>query len=112
MNRPDSWVIVKITSPENPAVYKVLCSWYGGYGGGDSWKMSSGLKRIEVRGTDTVGINASGSEYCLNGEPHLSGICSGVLSSYVERLKKIDATMEIVDGFPTEEQLKESNNVE
>ena len=111
MNRPDTWVIVKINSKEYPPVYKVLAGWYGGYTGANSWKMSSGLLRIEHREGDTVGINASGSEYLLNGEPRLSGLTAGVLNSYMEDLKTVGATIDIFEGFPTEEQLKESNNV-
>ena len=110
MNRPDTWVIVKITSKEYPPVYKVLAGWYGGYAGANSWKMSSGITVIEERDSDTIAVNASGSEYVVNGQPHLSGMCANVLHSYSEQLKQIGATMEIFEGFPTEEQLKESNN--
>ena len=40
---PDSWVIIEIKSEAKP-FYKVLAGWSGGYGGGDSWRMNSGIK--------------------------------------------------------------------
>jgi hypothetical protein len=44
---PDRWVIVRITSKEHPQIDKVVGSWFGGYGGSDSWRMNSGIERIE-----------------------------------------------------------------
>lgn len=38
---PDSWVMVR-TNFKGTEYYKVLASWRGGYGGSDSWKLSSG----------------------------------------------------------------------
>lgn len=46
---PDRWVIVKFKK-EDKTWYKVLGSWAGGYLDGDSWRMSSGLERIEEEG--------------------------------------------------------------
>ena len=41
---PDSWVILKVK--EN-GLYKVLGGWSGGYRYGDSWRMNSGIVRVE-----------------------------------------------------------------
>lgn len=38
---PDRWVMVK-TNFKGAQYYKILASWYGGYLGSDSWKLSSG----------------------------------------------------------------------
>ncbi len=40
---PDDWVILRITSEKYGSIDKILCSWCGGYGGSDSWKLSSGI---------------------------------------------------------------------
>lgn len=40
---PDSWTVVKLNG--NDPHYRVLASWAGGYLNGDSWKLSSGLRR-------------------------------------------------------------------
>ena len=43
---PDNWVVLKITY-KNKTVYKVLAGWSGGYLDGDSWRMNSGITRVE-----------------------------------------------------------------
>jgi hypothetical protein len=47
MYNPDNWVIVKITMGDNPT-YKVLAGWSGGYLDGDSWRMNSGITKVEI----------------------------------------------------------------
>jgi hypothetical protein len=64
---PDKWVIVRATSKEHPQIDKVLGSWYGGYGGADEWRLSSGITKIEPKLTDKYPHylihNHSGSVY-------------------------------------------------
>jgi hypothetical protein len=43
-HNPDKWVIIKITGKDPH--YRVFCSWYGGYGGSDSWRMNSGITKL------------------------------------------------------------------
>jgi len=43
---PDRWAIVHITSLDHPPIDKVVGSWYGGYGGSDSWRMNSGIEKV------------------------------------------------------------------
>lgn len=42
---PDNWVIIKIKG-DDPH-YRVLAGWSGGYTTGDSWRMNSGIVRVE-----------------------------------------------------------------
>lgn len=42
--RPDSWVVVKIK--ENN-FHKLIAGWSGGYLDGDSWRLNSGITRVE-----------------------------------------------------------------
>lgn len=44
---PDRWVLLKVTHPEFGASYKILASWYGGFGGSNSWKLSSGTVKVD-----------------------------------------------------------------
>lgn len=60
---PDSWVIVKISQPDLPAVYKVLAGWSGGYLDGDSWRMNSGIVKVEKNGDYFDFTGDSGSVY-------------------------------------------------
>ena len=47
---PDLWVILEFKEKDSEEVNrKVLASWYGGYAGSDSWKLSSGItKQIQA----------------------------------------------------------------
>ena len=55
---PDNWVIVKIGDD-----YKVLAGWSGSYLYGDSWRLSSGIVRIEDHSDVFRIYNHSGSCY-------------------------------------------------
>ena len=43
---PDKWVMLKFTHGGQD-VYKILASFYGGYLDGDSWKLNSGVTKVE-----------------------------------------------------------------
>jgi hypothetical protein len=42
---PDNWVVIKIKG-DDPH-YKILAGWSGGYTTGNSWRMNSGIVRVE-----------------------------------------------------------------
>lgn len=42
---PDNWVIIKIKG-DDPH-YRVLAGWSGGYVTGNSWRLNSGITRVE-----------------------------------------------------------------
>ena len=42
--KPDCWVVLKL-----PEGYKVLAGWSGGYLDGDSWRMNSGVTRVDIQ---------------------------------------------------------------
>lgn len=45
---PDKWAIIKIVAKDSgETLYKVMGSWYGGFGGSNSWKLNSGIDNIE-----------------------------------------------------------------
>lgn len=65
---PDSWVILKI----NDELYKVLAGWSGGYLSGDSWKINSGIVKIEEHDEYYSIYGESGSIYeCHKNIEHL-----------------------------------------
>lgn len=104
---PDSWKIVMIESEEYGRIYKVLASWYGGFARGDSWKLSSGIEGVqitegehsELRGRNSkiyTMPQSSGSVYVLyEGNEHISGIMSGVFSSFANRAEGSEASFSI-----------------
>ena len=61
---PDNWVVLKISIPGHETLYKVLAGWSGGYLDGDSWRMNSGITRVEQPGDGwNLFYGASGSCY-------------------------------------------------
>jgi hypothetical protein len=44
---PDAWVIIEVKTPAGQ-FQKILAGWSGSYACGDSWRMSSPVKRLKV----------------------------------------------------------------
>jgi hypothetical protein len=67
---PDAWVIVEIQDPIHPGYpprQKILSGWSGSYLYGDSWRMSSHIKEINIKvNQDFYTVKTeSGSTYTL-----------------------------------------------
>lgn len=67
---PDNWVVIKIMG-DDPH-YRVLAGWSGGYTTGDSWRMNSGITRVEQTeylyrfyGSSGSCYECSKNSYCL-----------------------------------------------
>lgn len=63
MTTPDEWVVLKILSASDGTFYKVLGSWYGGYLHGNSWRLNSGIERVEKTEDSFLFYGFSGSCY-------------------------------------------------
>jgi hypothetical protein len=84
--RPDLWVVVELKYNDSEEVNrKVLASWYGGYGGSDRWKLSSGITETIEHEHHYEFINHSGSIYECG--KHMFGMNS-YTSSVLESFKK------------------------
>tara|TARA_R110001606_G_scaffold58766_1_gene140226 strand:+ start:106 stop:432 length:327 start_codon:yes stop_codon:yes gene_type:complete len=66
--KPDNWVVIKIDG--NEPHYRVLAGWSGGYLDGDSWKMNSGIIRVEDDGDCYNFYGSSGSCYSCHKESY------------------------------------------
>ena len=94
---PDRWLVVKITTDKEP-LYKVFACWYGGYLGSDSWRMSSGVTEVVEHDNHYEIHNHSGSVYtCYKNNIGMSSYTSRVFDNYLEKMKEMGATMEIVE---------------
>lgn len=84
MYTPDFWCILKITG-DDPH-YRVFGSWAGGYTYGGSWRMNSGIVRIEEDEEYFRFYGASGSCYLCHKTAygcHYESL--GTLNDYIER---------------------------
>lgn len=83
---PDSWVIIKITGVEDKDFFKVLAGWSGGYSYGDSWRLNSGIDKIEEDEEYYTFISASGSRYkCHKGGEQMRMSMAGTWNQLKEK---------------------------
>lgn len=61
---PDNWVVIKIKGKDPH--YRVLAGWSGGYLNGNSWRLNSGITKVEEDDRNYYFFGASGSSYCCN----------------------------------------------
>lgn len=87
---PDKWIIVRINSTEHGRIDKVVASWFGGFAGSNSWKMSSGITKVVDQGDYYDIHNASGSIYkCYKNSIGASAYTAGVMSSYATAIEEM-----------------------
>jgi hypothetical protein len=100
MYYPDKWILLKVTHPELGATYKVLASWYGGFAGSDSWKLSSGTTKVEIDGDQFLLEQYTGSTYVISKHNWgTSMYTAGILNSWLNRLAETpeQGTIEVMD---------------
>ncbi len=107
---PDAWVIVKISSKIAADVdshYRVFAGWLGGFATGDSWKMNSGITRVEEDGDLVRFHGSSGSVYEVSRHvEHMTGYMMQVLTN-IATVNDAAMTIEIVDYVDFRADFKE-----
>lgn len=95
---PDRWAIVELKFDDSEEVMrKVMGSWYGGYLGSDSWRLSSGITEIIDADTHYEIHNESGSVYrCSKQAQGMSGYTQGVFESLSKDLAG-RATIKVIE---------------
>lgn len=99
---PDRWVILKMTRGDE-VNRRVLGGWYGGYGGGDSWRLSSGIVDEQIMGDEVKITNHSGSVYYCHRDAYgLSGYMQQMLTQWQNGSKTSTPpiTIEVEDQHP------------
>ena len=90
---PDRWVVIKITTDNKP-LYKVFACWYGGWAGSDSWKINSGITKVESTDDYYDFHGWSGSIYrCHKDSYGTNGYGGSVLRNFID---KADFNIEIM----------------
>lgn len=99
--KPDYWVVIEITEPEGKSHRRVLASWAESYLNGPSWKISSGIEKVEEFEDRYEFLNTSGSLYicrkCCYG---MSGYGSSIFQHRQEALEKAGIKMVVVEDYP------------
>jgi hypothetical protein len=92
---PDKWVVIELDY-EGVKTQKILSSWYGGWAGSDSWRLSSGITDVEELEDSYIIKNESGSVYtCYKRRYGMSSYTVGVLEdlkkqAYITTVKKYE----------------------
>ena len=96
---PDRWVIVRISGKNHEPIDKVLGSWYGGYTGSDSWRLSSGVTKVVEHDDHYEVHNQSGSIYQLfKGAKGTSTYTASVLHKMITQLEESgEGTMQVIE---------------
>ena len=95
---PDKWVVIEIDYGQEK-IQKILSSWYGGWAGSDSWRLSSGITEVEELEDSYIIKNHSGSVYtCFKGRYGMSAYTMGVLEGFkkeavITMVEKYDHTL-------------------
>lgn len=93
---PDSWVLVKISDGQETIV-KCLGGWSGSYLYGSSWRLSSGVTKIEDKNDDFIITNYSGSVYlCPKGRQTLAGMMHQVIDSFIQKAEREGGSIELI----------------
>lgn len=107
---PDKWVIVELKTPKE-TLYKVLASWYGGYTGSDSWKLSSGIQSVSEIKNGYAFHNYSGSVYNCHKEAYgMSMYTTGIYSKF-EKQNDDEIQIRLVDEDDVQKLNFTSTNV-
>ena len=89
---PDLWVVIEIDY-DGEITKKVLGSWYGGYMGSDSWKLSSGITKVTEHEDRYEFLNYSGSIYvCYKPLWGMSGYTNSVYQNLVDQANALPNT--------------------
>ncbi len=96
MNQPDNWILLEIDNGKDKKYHKVLAGWSGGYLDGDSWKLNSGIEKVEENMEGYYDfIGSSGSVYrCHKNQEmvrmNIGGVLSSLLKEYPDIIKEVE----------------------
>lgn len=94
---PDLWEIVRV-KVDDQQIDKVIGSWYGGYGGSDNWRFSSGITKIDENDSHYDIHNHSGSVYtCYKNRQGMSGFTNREYGSIKKQIEQLGGSIEVLD---------------
>lgn len=94
---PDRWMVLRIHTPKE-ILYKVFATWSGGYAGGDSWKLNSGITRATFSDPYWEFDGSSGSVYrCHQDSYGTNGYGQAVLNNLLSQAQAQDIQIDVLD---------------
>jgi hypothetical protein len=78
----DRWVVLEIDSGKS-VIRKLFAGFYGGYSGGDSWQINSGITAVRIKDGIYQFEGLSGSIYnCTKNGHGMSGLQQNILAGW------------------------------
>lgn len=93
---PDRWVIVKINHPHE-TIYKVFGTWFGGFVEPETWRLNSGITRVEYKEGKFLFHGYSGSVYHCHEDDYGTTLYSS--SALNEWIDKVGGIVEILSEY-------------
>lgn len=101
---PDRWAIMELTAVQG-VHHRVIATWYGGFTGSDSWKISSGIEGCVLKDDIYSMLQTSGSTYECHTEGYgMGGYTGSIYHHYEEQAK--NSNSELAIRLLTEEEAK------
>jgi hypothetical protein len=92
---PDSWVIIEVNH-EGEQFQKILSGWSGGYLHGDSWRLSSPIKELDISTVRDYFIAKTGSGSIYNLRSESQGLRMSNAGMWNQLKEKFGDAVEIV----------------
>lgn len=91
---PDSWVVIKMNYKDQ-TFYKVLGGWSGGYLNGTSWRLNSGIEKVELDNDRYKFYGSSGSVYSCHKDGYglkmsTEGIWNQMKTTYPDQVEMLE----------------------
>lgn len=97
METPDKWEIIKVEAKGDVA-FRIFSSFYGSYGGSDSWLFSTPIVHVEECRDWWLVTTKSGKNYVLNkGSKGMSGYASNAYQQQYNRATELGAKLSFVE---------------
>ncbi len=82
---PDNWVVIKLDDGVDPH-YRVLAGWSGGYTTGNTWRINSGITKVEEDDGYYNFSGSSGSTYSCGKKSYMLRMNNAHVWSKLEEL--------------------------
>ena len=98
MEIPDRWCVINIIKDGDKPVNKVFACWYGGYLGGDYWRLNSGIVNVTEDDTHYFFHGESGSIYQCHKETYgTTAYGQSILDGFIKNTEKHGYKLTILD---------------